>query len=708
MCAVDRKSPACKGLLFAVDHSMNEPIGLGRAKWVLCVHVPLVVTVWEANVLKRITIDGFKSVRERTDLRMAPLTVFTGANSSGKSTVLQTLLLQTQTLQSTVHSASVVLNGHIVRLGKFTDIASMGKSDPITLGFELVPGPGENLFEGLPLTASTSLLMHPGWFQFLKKGELTDIRCEFSFLGSSASEEGSETWNLEPVVTEASLSVGLVQRKLPKRTSVKVARSRKTSAETAQELRLENPAARKLTEYLKYDVQEHRIDRERTITLSSGREARYSSKYVPRGVRLYHFIPDSEVTVVDEVAEFIASFRMFLHRWEEGSFPESFYPLMVSLYESDPKAGVTFEDRFRSAMLAAIDRVMAQPRLGKKDASALVDARSMVGTDAPMPLSDFFENLSKIAPRVRGMLLRALDSPKGALRKLLVNHRDPQMALVPIEMDPGIEFAAAYARGFFSQHLKYIGPLRDQPRAVYPLSGYVMSERDVGFRGENTAAVLHNFRDLPVSNVSLDSLATDPDHVQSIEEPLKEAVRKWLKYLSVAESIRTEDEGTQGHGVFAISSEGAGEHDLSHLGVGVSQVLPLIVESLLADRGSVLLFEQPELHLHPKVQSRLADFFFALTTLGKQCIVETHSEYLINRLRYLRARAVGDTLDKSLLIYFVESRNGGSSFREVHMDKYGAIDEWPDGFFDEGERLASEIAEAGLTKSRRTTKHENH
>lgn len=659
-------------------------------------------------MLERITIDGFKSVRERTDLRMAPLTVFTGANSSGKSTVLQTLLLQTQTLQSTVHSASVVLNGHIVRLGKFTDIASMGRSEPITLGFELVPQPDENLFEGLPLTASTSLLMHPGWFQFLKKGELTDIRCEFSFLGTSTSEQGSETWNLEPVVTEASLSVGVVARKMPKRTSVRVARNRRTPAETALGLGLENPVAGKLAEYLKYDVQEHRIDRERTITLSSGREARYSSKYVPRGVRLFHFIPDSEVTVVDEAGEFAASFRMFLRRWEEGSFPESFYPLMVSLYESDPQTELAFEHRFHSATLAAIDRVLAQPRLSKKDTSALADARSMLDTDSTIALSDVFGTLRKLTPTARKMFVKALDSPKGALRELLVNRQAPQMTLVPIEMDPGIEFAAAYARGFFTQHLKYIGPLRDQPRAVYPLSGYVMSERDVGFRGENTAAVLHNFRDLLVSNVSLDSLATDPDHVQSIEEPLKEAVQNWLKYLSVAESIRTEDEGTEGHGVFAVSSAGAGEHDLSHLGVGVSQVLPLIVESLLADRGSVLLFEQPELHLHPKVQSRLADFFFALTTLGKQCIVETHSEYLINRLRYLRARAAGDTLDKSLLIYFVESRNGGSSFREVHMDKYGAIDEWPDGFFDEGERLASEIAEAGLTKSRRTTKHESH
>lgn len=68
------------------------------------------------------TIENFKSVSDKTSLNMKPLTVFAGPNSSGKSTLIQSILLTAQTLQSSVDSRSVVLNGHILRLGSFDDI----------------------------------------------------------------------------------------------------------------------------------------------------------------------------------------------------------------------------------------------------------------------------------------------------------------------------------------------------------------------------------------------------------------------------------------------------------------------------------------------------------------------------------------------------------------------------------------------------------
>ena len=85
-------------------------------------------------------IEHFKSVNEKTTLELAPLTVFAGANNSGKSTVIQSILLTTQTIQSQVHSRPVILNGHIVRLGTFNDILSnLSDSPVISLGFEIIP-----------------------------------------------------------------------------------------------------------------------------------------------------------------------------------------------------------------------------------------------------------------------------------------------------------------------------------------------------------------------------------------------------------------------------------------------------------------------------------------------------------------------------------------------------------------------------------------
>jgi len=118
----------------------------------------------------------------------------------------------------------------------------------------------------------------------------------------------------------------------------------------------------------------------------------------------------------------------------------------------------------------------------------------------------------------------------------------------------------------------------------------------------------------------------------------------------------------------------------------------------MANSDSTLIFEQPELHLHPKVQTRLADFFISLSTIDKQCIVETHSEYLINRLRYLVAISKGETLSNNSILYFVEKENSISKYNEIRINKYGVIKDWPKGFFDESEKLASKMLEAAMLK----------
>jgi predicted ATPase len=139
----------------------------------------------------------------------------------------------------------------------------------------------------------------------------------------------------------------------------------------------------------------------------------------------------------------------------------------------------------------------------------------------------------------------------------------------------------------------------------------------------------------------------------------------------------------------------------------VSQVLPILVLALLADPGSTLIFEQPELHLHPRVQTRLADFFVSLATLDKQCLVETHSEYLINRLRFLAAVAEDDNVSLSTLLYFVERDKAHSHYRPIRINQFGVIDDWPSGFFDESEELAASILKAGAAKRRDRVKRSN-
>jgi predicted ATPase len=132
--------------------------------------------------------------------------------------------------------------------------------------------------------------------------------------------------------------------------------------------------------------------------------------------------------------------------------------------------------------------------------------------------------------------------------------------------------------------------------------------------------------------------------------------------------------------------------------VGVSQVLPILVMCLLAKPDSTLIIEQPELHLNPLVQTRLGDFFLSMALSHKQCIIETHSEYLINRLRLRLASASDDTLNSLLKTYFVEKPGLQSTFREVFVNEFGAIVNWPAGFFDQSQFEAEEIIKAAVRK----------
>src|SRR5262249_54266311 len=119
-----------------------------------------------------------------------------------------------------------------------------------------------------------------------------------------------------------------------------------------------------------------------------------------------------------------------------------------------------------------------------------------------------------------------------------------------------------------------------------------------------------------------------------------------------------------------------------------------------------LVFEQPELHLHPKIQTLLGDFFLSMTILGKQCIVETHSEYLINRLRFRTAAASKKNVwESELKVYFVERFSEGSTFREVKINEYGAIMDWPEGFFDQSQQEAEAILRAAVQKRKTRREH---
>jgi predicted ATPase len=137
---------------------------------------------------------------------------------------------------------------------------------------------------------------------------------------------------------------------------------------------------------------------------------------------------------------------------------------------------------------------------------------------------------------------------------------------------------------------------------------------------------------------------------------------------------------------------------LTAVGVGVSQALPVLVMALAAGPGAVLLLEQPELHLHPAAQQRLADFLLACAASGRQLIVETHSDHLVTRLRRRIAEDPGDRLLGTVAVVLAQRDAGGSRFERLPSNRYGGFERWPEGFFEEAASDARELIRAGLKK----------
>ena len=144
---------------------------------------------------------------------------------------------------------------------------------------------------------------------------------------------------------------------------------------------------------------------------------------------------------------------------------------------------------------------------------------------------------------------------------------------------------------------------------------------------------------------------------------------------------------------FQITADATGlEVSPCDIGVGVSQLVPVIVGSM-APGYSLLAVEQPELHVHPAVQCRMADVL-AHQVLGKErlLLMETHSEHLMLRfLRRVRETAEGELpqdapkiAPNDLAVYYVSNENNGMTITELPVNSEGDFDkQWPKGFFEE-------------------------
>jgi len=144
------------------------------------------------------------------------------------------------------------------------------------------------------------------------------------------------------------------------------------------------------------------------------------------------------------------------------------------------------------------------------------------------------------------------------------------------------------------------------------------------------------------------------------------------------------------------TSLGTGLYSLIDSGFGYSQLLPILIRGLLASKDSSLIIEQPELHLNPAIQVRIANFLAAMATAGKQVIVETHSEHIVNSIRVLAAEDESGELSQISSIFYVDvkSQSGQIELHELSIKPDGTVPKWPRQFFGEAASLTGRLLKA--------------
>ena len=583
-----------------------------------------------AIVLKGIEIENFKSYTEKQCIHFSDLSVLLGANNSGKSTALQALLTMKQTIECNSPDEELLLSGKYVALGDFDDVISDPQKDFFSLAAIL---------------------------EEVEKSEndIENDKFRIAWYFKRADDGISATLTRLDIVYE---NLTLSFKRVGNIHYIYINEKRSPFSAEISNLMMAKY-------YIHYDIE-------------------FNNKLAELLNILSRELLSKKITTVqtDQLVSL--------------SEVENFYFRLMDRIQTnaDEQHGVSQEHVDMAKKIGDLLDKFCELELPGFEAISIILPKELRLKILELALSnlDNMKNLDSIVSKYEAYLSEhSMNAHNiadfGGIYELGSN---PFRLFDKNEGKQGNLTQFKFSLDFYNSFLKnilskvfFVGPIRETPKGLYNI-GFETIPKYVGPTGSYFASVL-----LHENKKEREYIL--PDRMDRCT--LSDALAEWMIHLNVASAVDVDKKNSFGFSVSIKNMEQV-KSDIMNVGIGTSQVLPVLISVLLSEPNELLVFEQPELHLHPYSQSRLADMFTEFCKHGRKIILETHSEYFLLRLRYhiVKERYSQD----ATAVNFFQNK-GGTRVTFANVSGFGNID-YPDDFRDETQELLNSILEASFEK----------
>ena len=565
-------------------------------------------------MIRKISFQNYKAF-EKGEIKLKPITILLGANSVGKSSVINLILTLQQTANSTNYKSALRLHGENVSMGECKNIfrnQDISKNLTIDIEFEndkLKYLLREELFNQLINQITQPFQYYFHFSDISSNKQKNDIKSVFNKRGEIDIKTKEDFINLITNIEKLNKDIA------------------KTANKQSDD---------RIAYFLRKNT--NTINEKETVKL------------------LYDFLSETK-------------------KIEENIFSWSFELCYVTLDNIDCRKKEEEENILKINRLSLTNK-------GKQVINIkLVLSKNKTEYNDIIVTSDFINKEEILDKKAKEEFLKMINynstifswAPRISKNRdfLFRDINDVENSILTQTISQIIEQSITSIKSRFTRELvNHVSPLRAHPKRYYFLDK------------ANINTVLDTFDGNSLTEILKEN------------EKVKNQVNKWLKTFGLLHV----DVSTLQDVIHKLKiKQYSLDLDITDVGFGISQILPIIVQGFWSEENSLTMIEQPEIHLHPKMQADLADLFIDIvgintekslfdvrqSELPKKClIIETHSEYLLKRLR--RRISEGKISAQDIAIYFIEppkNKNISAKIEEIKISEEGAFD-WPQDFYE--------------------------